>query len=183
MKQITIIFSILLLMSCGSENPSSTSQKVEIPKYETVTAMLKANSDYEGRNFEVISEIPIHIRISSEFLNEDSEKTMIDQTKRDIIYVAFQTFTQSEVNEITITSIPIIRESFNPNMAYDGKQLKKLSQTKTISRKQAQIILEKYVKTKSFNDLYQQNGTLFLPNNKFDLLKYEQLDNVFNELK
>tara|TARA_R110002050_G_scaffold300660_1_gene471268 strand:- start:1949 stop:2746 length:798 start_codon:yes stop_codon:yes gene_type:complete len=167
----------------GEDKPSPAVQKVEFPKYVTVIDMLNKNGDYVDHNFEVISESPLHVRVSTDFVNGDSEKNMIEQTKRDIIYVAFQAFAGTDIQQITVTSFPIIRESFNPNLPYDGQQKQNLKQTKTITREQALAILEKYIKTKSFNDLYQLNGTLYLPNDKFNLLKSGQLENVFNELK
>ena len=90
---------------------------------------------------------------------------------------------EQPIDKMTITSIPIIRENFSPNLPYDGKLQNNLKQTKTVTREQALVILEKYIKTKSFKDLYQLNGSMYLPNDKFSLLKFGQLENVYNELK
>ena len=89
----------------------------------------------------------------------------------------------ADITEITVTSIPIQRENFNPNLPYDGKKINSLKQTKKVTRTQAQMILEKYLKTKSFKDLYQLNETMYLPNDKFSLLQFGQLENVYNDLK
>lgn len=167
----------------GEDKPSSEVQQVDFPQYGTVIEMLEAAHDYEGHNLEILSENPLHIRVSSDFVKGDSKQNMIEQTKRDIIYVAFQAFAETNIDKITVTSIPIIRENFNPNLPYDGKLQNDLKQTKTITKEQALAILEKYIKTKSFKDLYQLNGTLYLPSDKFDLLKFGQLENVYNDLK
>ena len=145
--------------------------------------MLEFANDYEGNNLEILSENPLHIRVSNDFIKGDSNEEMLQQTKRDIIYVAFQSFAQTNIDKITITSIPIVRKDYNPNLPYDGKLQNHLKLTKTITRDEALLILEKYIKTKSFNDLYQLNGTIYYPNDKFNLLKFGQLENVFNELK
>ncbi len=167
----------------GEDKPSASGQSVDFPKYATVIEMLEASHDYEGHNLEIISETPLHIRVSKDFVKGDSEQNMIEQTKRDIIYVAFQAFSQTNIDKITITSIPIIRENFNPNLPYNGKLQNDFKQTKTVTREQALLILEKYIKTKSLEDLYQLYETVYLPSDKFDLLKFGQLENVYNELK
>lgn len=167
----------------GEDKPNTTGQSVDFPKYETVLAMLEASYDYEGHNLEVISENPLHIRVSTDFVKGDLTQNMIEQTKRDIIYVAFQAFAETDIDKITVTSIPIIRENFNPNLPYDGKLQNNLKQTKTITREQALVILGKYIKTDSFKDLYQLNETMYLPNDKFNLLKFGQLENVYKDLK
>lgn len=166
----------------GEDKPSAEKQQVDFPQYSNVKEMLEVAHDYEGHNLEILSENPLHIRVSEDFVKGDPDKIMIEQTKRDIIYVAFQAFAETNIDKITITSIPIVRENFNPNLPYDGKLLNKLKQTKTVTRENALMILEKYIKTKSFQDLYQLNETMYLPNDKFDLLKFGQLENVFNEL-
>jgi len=167
----------------GADKPNTTGESVDFPKYETVLAMLEASHDYEGHNLKVISENPLHIRVSTDFVKGDLTQNMVEQTKRDIIYVAFQAFAETDIDKITVTSIPIIRENFNPNLPYNGKLQKNLKQTKTITRKQALVILGKYIKTDSFKDLYQLNETMYLPNDKFSLLQFGQLENVYKDLK
>jgi hypothetical protein len=167
----------------GEDKPSTEIQQVDFPQYSNVIEMLEAAHDYEGHNLEILSENPLHVRVSTDFVKGDSKQNMIEQTKRDIIYVAFQAFAETNIDKITVTSIPIIRENFNPNLPYDGKLQNNLKQTKTMTREQAMVIIEKYIKTKSFKDLYQLNGTMYLPSDKFDLLKFGQLENVYNELK
>jgi hypothetical protein len=167
----------------GDDIPNTTGTQPDFPKYETVLKMLEAAHDYEGHNLEIISDNPLHIRVSTDFIKGDSKQIMIEQVKRDIIYVVFQTFAQTNKDKITVTSIPIIRENFNPNLPYDGILLDNLKLTRTVTKEQALVILEKFIKTKSFKDLYQLNETMYLPSDKFDLLKFGQLENVFNDLK
>lgn len=158
----------------GEDKPISNGQKITFPHFATVIEMLNAANDYAGHNLEIISEKPLSIRVSKDFIKGDVEEIMVEQTKRDIIYVAFQAFAETDIDEITITSIPILRIDFNPNKPYDGKLLNNLKQTKTITRQTALKILEKYIKTKTFQDLYQLDGTMYLPNDKFNLLKFGQ---------
>jgi|GEM_PF-2302291 len=166
----------------GEDKPSTKGQQVEFPKYKSVMDMLEASHDFKGHNLEQISDNPLHVRVSTDFIKGESEKNEIEQTKRDIVYVVFQVFAETDIDKITVTSIPILRENFNPNTPYDGKLLNSLKQTRTVTRTQALVVLEKYIKTKSFRDLYQLHETMYLPNDKFSLLQFGQLENVFNDL-
>ncbi len=206
LKYLSLGVITLILYSCQSDNTKETetakiedvdtldkeqaltdvtNQIAEFPKYSTVIEMLNASGDFTGHNVELIdsSEENVHVRISSEFIKDEAESVMTEQVKRDIVYVTFQAFAQTDLNKITVTSIPIIRSSFNPNLEYDGKLQKSKKETISITRARATEIIEKYLQTKSFQDLYQLDGTLYLPSSKFDKLKYDELNNVFLDMK
>lgn len=169
----------------GENKPSNTKNKIAFPNYSTVIGMLEASGDFKDHCLQKLSKDgePLHIRVSNEFLKGESISNMKEQTKRDIIYVAFQAFAETNIEKITVTSIPIIRSSFNPNLAYDGKLQESLKQAMTITRTKAKKILKKYLHTSSFKDLYQLNGTLYVPNAKFDRLQFGELKNVYSDLK
>jgi len=162
-----------------------TKKELKFPKYKTVMDMLIDAQDFKNECLKKISKNgePLHIRVSTEFLAQESVANMKEQVKRDIVYVVFQAFAETDIDKITVTSIPIVRKSFNPNVAYDGKLIENLKQTVTINRKKALKILKKYLQTNSFQDLYQLKGTLYLPNTKFDRLQFSELNNVFKDLK
>lgn len=163
----------------------TSKMKIPLDKYSTITEMLESSGDFNGNKLEIISNDKenTHIRVSSEFLKEESKSIIKEQVKRDIVYIIFQTFAQTELNKVTVTSIPIIRSTFNPNSEYDGRLQKDLKETISISRSEASEILQKYLKTLFFEDLYQLNETIYLPNSKFDRLKHGELENVFIDLK
>lgn len=170
----------------SEDNPSAEidASTITFPHYSTVIEMLNEKGDYKNNQVEVIDDNNdnFHIRVSSEFLKGETESLITEQTKRDILYVAFQTFAQTDLNKITIIAIPIIRSDFNPNKKYDGQLQKSKSQKITITREKATSIIEKYLKTKSFQDLYQLEGTIYIPNAKFDRLKFAELNNVFSDM-
>jgi len=146
--------------------------------------MLDSTNDYKDNCVELISpdKTNTHVRVSSEFLKDESESSIKDQVKRDIIYVTFQTFAETDLDKITVTAIPIVRSSFNPNDTYDGRLNESLKQTVTTTRTDGMEILKKYLGTSSFKDLYSLDGTIYLPNDNFDKLKFEELDKVFSDL-
>jgi hypothetical protein len=180
MASFTPDLSVEILQKDTQSNPN-----IEFPKYASVAEMLEASGDYKKECVELISKgkEDIHVRVSSEFLNDEIEKNIKEQVKRDIIYVVFQTFAETEINNITVTSIPIMRSTFNPNVKYDGKLQEKYKETVTINRNRAIQILNKYLQTTNFKDLYKLGGSLYLPNARFELLKYDEKENVFVDLK
>lgn len=154
------------------------------PQYKNAIEVLKANNDYQNQCLEDLSKgNDIHVRVSSEFLNTEDVSLLKEQTKRDIVYVVFQTFAQTNLEKFTVTAIPIVRTSFNPNLKYDGKKKEDLKQTITITRAKAQQILKKYFESTAFINLYQLDGTIYSPNENFERLKNAELESVFWDLK
>lgn len=153
------------------------------PQYQNAMEVLKANNDYQNQCLEDLSKgDDSHVRVSSEFLPNEDISLLKQQAKRDVVYVIFQVFAETKLDKFTVTSIPIVRTSFNPNLMYDGKKQDVLKQTITITRTKAQEVLKKYLKTNAFKDLYQLDGTMYLPNEKFETLKHAELESVFADL-
>jgi len=195
MKCILIVLLFTITLSCGdndaAENtlPSESIEKerteILFPNYESVSEMINVAGDYIENCFDELSvnKKETKIRVSSEFFIDEPQESMKEQVKRDIVYVTFQTFAQTSINKVTITSIPILRNDFNPHKPHDGKQQNSLKQTLTVTREKAAEVMLKYAEIESFQDLYTLSGTLYLPNSKFDQLKFEKLNNVFADLK
>ena len=176
MRQILILLSFLLLISCGNSKKPSV-ETVEFKKYSSVLEALKAANDFSVENgtLKVLSKEgePIHIQVSKPIFEGDLEDAIIQQTKRDVVYVAFQAFAETDINELTVTSIPVKDKS---------NYVDKYKMTVTVNRVTAKNILKKYLATESFQDLYKLEGTLYLPSARFDKLKFADLDKVFSDL-
>ena len=176
MRQILILLSFLLLISCGNSKKPSV-ETVEFKKYSSVLEALKAANDFSVENgtLKVLSKEgePIHIQVSKPIFEGDLEDVIIQQTKRDVVYVAFQAFAETDINELTVTSIPVKDKS---------NYVDKYKMTVTVNRVTAKNILKKYLATESFQDLYKLEGTLYLPSARFDKLKFADLDKVFSDL-
>ncbi len=95
--------------------------------------------------------------------------------KRDIIYVAYQTFAQTNIDELTITSIP--NSNDNPK-----KYFTKYQKTVKIGRDKAKEILKKYLDSEDFSILYEEQNGIWIPSKKFSVLKFEKLDAVYEEI-
>ena len=194
MKRLIILIPLTLLFGCSDdkkadietktepvtvEQPVTEQPTAEFTKYATVVEMLKEACDFkeEDGGLKVLSKKgePLHIQVSSPEVDGELEKNIVDGTMRNIVYVAFQSFAQTDIEELTITSVPIKFQSKN-------KYLDKYKLTVTINRKTATEILKKYLNTDNFQVLYYLDGTLWLPSKDFDSLKFKNLDAVFADM-
>ena len=192
-KAILILFAITII-SCKTDNTSKTENENEIvntevseseestkpfPKFGILEELLKSAGDFyaENNSLKFISknEKNLHVQVSKPILEEDLEKVKIEIVKRDIVYVAFQTFAQTEINELTITSVPVDWETRK-------KYIEKYKLTVKINREKAKMILKKYLDTEDFKVLYELQMKMWLPSKQFSVLKFDKLNEVFAEM-
>jgi hypothetical protein len=191
---ISLTFS-LFLMSCGSDTTTSKSsqkdnntstkvekseaQNIKLPKYKTVREMLKSASDFDEDNntlkFISENENNLHVQVSKPIFEKDLEQVKMDIVKRDIIYVAFQTFAQTDVKQITVTAIPVMQDNYKK---YVGKYKK----TVKLEREKAKKVMMKYLSSEDFSILYELDKGFWLPSKNFSKLKFENLNEVFNSI-
>ena len=194
MKKAILILSAITIISCKTDNTSKTENENEIvntevseseestkpfPKFGTLEELLKSAGDFyaENNSLKFISknEKNLHVQVSKPILEEDLEKVKIEIVKRDIVYVAFQTFAQTEINELTITSVPVDWETRK-------KYIEKYKLTVKINREKAKMILKKYLDTEDFKVLYELQMKMWLPSKQFSVLKFDKLNKVFAEM-
>jgi hypothetical protein len=151
----------------------ATAYASHIPSYEdTATCEGGCASDYV-KLLSKPSE-PEHLLILTE--GKGSAKQLKAETKLHIIATIFRAFAETDINEITISSVPMIGKE---------KYREKYRLTATASRNKAKTILEKYLHTKTFRDLYyfDEYYHMWDSNQKFDSLMTVYADSVFAELK
>lgn len=189
MKNLFFIISAFLGMIFQSCNENENSNvNIDADNYENfiiydnISDMINAAHDYEDDCFEILSNDPLHIRISSLSSKEEQPKNIKDIVKNDIVYIAFQTFAKTNLNDVTITSIPMIVESYNPESLNNGKLDYAYKQTKIISRDNALTILKQYTDCDDFRQLYTKDEYFYFPNSEFDKLTGKHLYAVFSEL-
>lgn len=141
--------------------------------------MLADASDFHEENgsLKFISEDKsnLHNQVSKPILGADLDNVKEEIVKRDIIYFAFQTFAQTDIEKSTITAIP-------NDMKERDKYYEKYKKTVKIDREKAKEILKKYFNSEDFSILYKMAGTIWVPSQNFDKLKYEKLDKVYIDL-
>ncbi|WP_136668864.1 hypothetical protein [Flavobacterium sp. H122] len=185
MGKIFILIALFLILGCKNENMSRTGtiqEKVvqkSLPKFATLKEMLMDVNDFSEDNntlkFISENEKSMHVQVSKPILEEDLESVKKEIVKRDIVYVTFQVFAQTDIDEITITSIPI--DGSNYKLYFEEYAL-----TLKISRKKAKEILTRYFNSEDFSILFENENEIWLPNKNFNLLKFDYLDEVFEEM-
>lgn len=200
MKIIIMIFtlSVLAIVSCKSDgdsqvnNIASDSVPVEnlepsnniennnsLPKYKTIKEMFEASYDFSEEvgtlKFISLEESKLHVQVSKPIFEGDLKNIIEEQVKRDIVYVAFQTFAQTDINALTITSVP--NSNDNPKKYFDNYK-----KTVKVNRERALLILKKYLDTDNFSILYENQNGLWVPSKQFSILKFERLNEVFTDL-
>ncbi|KZS40430.1 hypothetical protein AWE51_05625 [Aquimarina aggregata] len=175
---ILSIAASALLASCKSETKTNTEAKT-LPQYETVREMLEDSGDFyeENGSLKFISEEKsnIHIQVSKPISKNDSKSAVEEIVKRDIVYVAFQTFAQTNLNELTITSVPL---DFEDRKKYYDSYKKTLK----VDRAKAKSILKEHLNSDDFSILFNLENGIWLPNKNFDKLKFEKLEEVYSKM-
>ncbi|EDP97918.1 hypothetical protein U8527_18165 [Kordia algicida OT-1] len=170
MKQIFFILIVVLFSSCEQET---------LPKFQSVREMLKESSDFHEENgslkFISEEESNVHVQVSKSILETESRELKEEIVKRDIIYVVFQSFAQTNIDQITVTAIPNDWEDHK-------KYYDEYAKTVKVSRKDAIKVLEKYLYSTNFSILYEKKDGSWFPNKNFSKLKFEKLKEVFNEI-
>ena len=179
--------SMFLIVSCKNDNISKTETTQDnekaipksLPKFATLKDMFIDASDFriENNTLKFISnnnESP-HVQVSKPIYKGDLEKVIKEIVKRDIVYVVFQTFAQTDINEIKVTSIPIDGENYKV-------YFEKYKLTLKVDRKKAKDILKKYLRSENFSILYKLENSIWLPSEDFSTLKFEKLNSVFDDL-
>jgi hypothetical protein len=196
MNKLLIVISIVILTACSDDKSEGTSkaneneslenktvENVPFPHYKSVYQMLEESYDYRPHNGSlVLLSKPSqreHVQVSKQFLKNESSKNMVEEVKRDIVYVAFEGFALTDANEFTITSVPL--ESFTDTIIIN--YFNEFKKTVTVNRNTAKLILRKYFDNDSFQDLFYLDKGYYLPNKKFDKLKFAELENVYQSLQ
>ncbi|KFF17174.1 hypothetical protein [Chryseobacterium sp. JM1] len=195
MKKTLLIASICALLSCSNDKKNesvitenetkietSQTQNIspsELKKYNSVKEMLEDAHDFtvEQGTLKFINtdEKNLHIQVSKPTIEGDSDKTISEMVKRDIVYIAFQAFAKTSINKITITSIPI---DFNNKKKYYDEY----KRTAIVTRDRADQIMQKEFGSKDYSILFVSLDEIQTPSDNFSKLKFQDLDLVYSEL-
>lgn len=178
-KKMTILLFATTIMNCKPEPKSKPNSIVAKPltTYSSVREMLDDSGDFYEENdslkFISVESQNFHIQVSKPISKNDLEKVKQETVIRNIVYVTFQTFAQTNTDKIIITSIPSDLEN---------KYYHKYKETLSITRTQAKSTLKKFLNTDDFSTLFTYENGIWLPNRNFEKLKFEKLQEVYKEL-
>jgi len=151
--------------------------------YTSIAALIDGSSDYASENgtFKIISNNPLHIQISNIAMPSQSLDELKKTAMHGIVYVAYDAFASTNINEIKITSVPIV---------YDGAKNKNLGfaesarYTATIKKERARQVMQQRIGTSNFDDLLGNGEFLNSPSPAFEKLKSEDtIEEVLNQLR
>lgn len=179
MKKTILLLAAVLSFIISCETERKKIKKEDFPKFQSVKEMLSNAGNFyvEDGSLKFINSdsLNLHIQISKPVTDNDPESLKNEIVKRDIVYVAFQTFAETELNELTITSVPM-------ELNNKGHYYEKYKKTVKVDRNRAKSVLKKYLDSEDFSILYKKTNGMWLPNEKLDKLKFEKLNQVFNDL-
>jgi len=185
MRQVLLLLTITLLIACSGDtgqDKKSLDVNNKLKKFDTVKEMLLAAGNYkeeEGRlKFLSDSNESLHVQVS-QWVNENTDSAHIAKgVKTNIVYVAYQAFARTSINEITITSVPMSHEQ--------NSYLEEYKITETVKRETAEKIIKNRFGFSSCEQIYgiELDGQFFVegPNIYFNQLQYSKLEIVFPEL-
>jgi hypothetical protein len=123
----------------------------KLDKFATVQEMISDFGDFypENKSYELISESPLHIRLSPMAVKGDHVDVIQEELKRAMIYGIYRSFIHTDVNEITVTVYPVLT-TFRP---VSHTPLPDMAVTISKTRQQALRDAQKFVSVKSFAEL------------------------------
>ena len=170
-----------VIQTCSNNEAKEQDIAASFPKYNNVMEMLDSAGDYTSGSgtVKMVTDTPLHIEVSSFVIPTETNEVIKSIAKRDIVYVALQSFAQTPIDEIRLTSLPIqVKEGTSKKQ----QPLNYLKKVMYVNRKTATEILQRYTQLSEFKDLYELNGTRFVPNSNFNKLLHSDLENVFADM-
>jgi hypothetical protein len=172
MKRIVFVLALLILTSaCSDEKPTGDANptKQEVIKqlgelssppsqFATIKEVIDNFNDYRIKEgtFKIIKNQPLHIQLSPTILGSqeypdgsDDPAQIEEESKHTLVYGIYTAFIHTPVNQITVTSIPMV---FNLDTR-KHKYLPAYKKTLTISRDQALEKIQKFIPVTSFAQL------------------------------
>lgn len=145
-------------------------------QYSSVFDMVEKMSDYppELDQFEILSEDPLHFRISPVVFQADSREVIYYSNWRAAIYGIYNTFIHTDVDHVTVDAIPrqyvSLKDRENPEMLTGS------SVTIDINREDALMIVQSLITSDSLADLKDDKGGYYGWSDDFLSLYYEDRD-------
>jgi hypothetical protein len=165
----------------NTNSPEAVIPAFELKKFPSVMDMLRTANEYreDNKTLVLLSENPLSIQVSAMVHHEEPGEYLSQKVKRDMVYVLLQAFAQTDVDVMTITSVPLAFTKHYPN----GKYLKEHQLKMTVNREMAGRIMEKYLHSKNYKKLFRSaSGDTYVPDQTFEKLLHEDLDNVYADL-
>lgn len=144
----SLIIYIIIFFSLNIQ----LAQAQDTQQYPSVVAALDATTDYELEldQIEVLSDVPLHIRVSPNIMIGDAPEVIDEELKRALVRSILRAFIHTDVDQIKITVQPNLIQTYTP---YSSTLLDQPKYTINIERKNALSIINRLLKVESFDQL------------------------------
>lgn len=124
-------------------------------KFKSVPEMIEDFGDYSKDNstFEIISEHPLHIRLSPIVFGAEIPRVKKNLVKMAMVYGIYRSFIHTPIEKITVTAVP--RKIYNIREPDKGELVPDEKVTLTKTREQALKVLQHFFPGKTFTDLVE----------------------------
>ncbi|WP_447888773.1 hypothetical protein [Serratia fonticola] len=138
-------FSYVILMVLSLV--SATSHANTPSHFSSIPEMIEDFNDYsaDGNSFEMLSEKPVHFRLSPVVISSDLPEVITNLTRMAAIYGIYRPFIHTDVNAVTVTAVPIDSNT--------GKPLDSYGVTITKTRGAALKDIKKFFPVNEFSEL------------------------------
>jgi len=138
------IMGLIWLLFCVSANGAES-------KFNNISEMVEEFSDYSSSNgtYRHISSEPLHIQLSPMVVDGEPPEVIEETIKRTIIYGIYRSFIHTDINQITVTAIPMELDFKGGKSRY----LKGYERSITINRDKARKLIEKYLEVSKLSQL------------------------------
>lgn len=135
-----------------------------ISTFPDVKSMIDDFNDYSTSNgtFVVLTSKPLHIQLSPQVVKGDLPEVIKEQVNRALMYGIYRSFIHTQINDITVTAVPIEINFRNKKSIL----LSKYKKTISITRSEALSLVKKYINVASFSELVADTkiGTIVIHN-------------------
>lgn len=166
---------------------SAPDKTTEEPKQQETESLCKSDyattleaftdlGDYyaDNNSLEIISEAPLHIRLSNLAVQGDHPDVKELMVKRAVIYGIYRSFIHTNKDEVTVTSYLI---DMNNKKKLPGSP----EYSVKITKKQALDIIKKYIPVQDYSDLIAKDGYGCSFSEDFNRVRFnDQNENEFN---
>ncbi len=187
-KSLLLVLMVLVTACTNDTHPNlqtnSGVNSTPLPHFDSVFDLLTDNEtfNFEEGTLAFLSEdgLPVHVQVSGKVFDGDSQEKILTQVKRNVVFVSYLAFSQTDIEQFTITSVPLKMLNAETSAGF----LETFEQTEFVNRKTAVKILEKYLGVANFKELYRYHAQagVWTQSNSFNLLQNDFLPYVYGDL-
>ncbi|HED1599553.1 hypothetical protein [Enterobacter hormaechei] len=151
----------------SSDTPNLPVSHKEQPKrdsnyiFSSTVEMMDEFNDYPSDigAFKIKAEKPLSVQISPRVMDSELQQPeyIVDDVERAAIYAAYRILFQTNIDKVTVTSVPLLIDAETKNKSY----VEQYAVTFKITKKAAIKIANRYCRVSSKDELFKKDGYTF----------------------